>query len=173
MQRLIFTIFNVLSLYVHYTFLSSSEKSLFQFTEEARAALCPFVGTEGMRCFDDSPAKSSGRTFGSDYMKLPRGVGISVDRSSGRLMAPAVELTYSSQGSRIWTDGHTGAMFDMFNEAILGPANRVVAAYDIASVQVFRNASQLNAAWRQTFADGKVRGGELAHSPDLLDYFNR
>ncbi|CAF4460556.1 unnamed protein product, partial [Rotaria sp. Silwood2] len=166
MQRLIYAIFNVLSVYVHYTFLSSSEKSLFQFTEEARAALCPFVGTEGMRCFDGSPAKPSGRTFGSAYMKLPRGVGISVDRSSGRLMAPAIELTYSSQGSRIWTDGHTGAMFDMFNEAILGPANGVVAAYDIASVQIFRNASQLNAAWRQTFADVSLRGSSVDIHPN-------
>ncbi|CAF2121343.1 unnamed protein product [Rotaria magnacalcarata] len=87
-------------------------------------------------------------------------------------MALAVQLTYPPEGTRAWTDGHTGGMFDIFNEAIIGPANRVVAAYDTARVHIFRNASQLNTAWRQTFADNKVRGGELARPPDLMEYFD-
>ncbi|CAF3305243.1 unnamed protein product [Rotaria socialis] len=124
-----------------------------------------------MRCFDDRPTRTSGRNFESDFMRLPRGVGISVDRSSGRLMAPAVQLTYPSVGSRTWTDGHTGAIFDLFNEATLRPANRVAAAYDTARVQNFHNASHLNAAWRQTFAGGKVRGGELARRHELFEYY--
>ncbi|CAM4765287.1 unnamed protein product [Rotaria magnacalcarata] len=156
---------------VQHVFLSPNVASVFQFTEEARAALCPFVGTTGMRCFDGSSTRTSGRNFESDFMKLPRGVGISVDRSTGRLMAPAVQLTYPPIGSRTWTDGHTGAIFDLFNEATLGPANRVAAAYDTARVHIFHNASQLNAAWRQTFADGKVRGGELARRPETFEYY--
>ncbi|CAF5057719.1 unnamed protein product, partial [Rotaria magnacalcarata] len=60
----------------------------------------------------------------------------------------------------------------MINEAILGPASRVVSAYNAARVQIFQNASQLKAAWQQTFADGNVRGGELARPPDVLAYFN-
>ncbi|CAF4827276.1 unnamed protein product, partial [Rotaria socialis] len=60
----------------------------------------------------------------------------------------AVQLTYPPIGSRTWTDGHTSAIFDLFNEATLGPANRVAAAYDTARVHIFHNASQLNAAWR-------------------------
>ncbi|CAF3456541.1 unnamed protein product, partial [Rotaria sp. Silwood2] len=64
-------------------------------------------------------------------------VGISVDRSTGRLMALAADLTYSSEGSRKWADGHTDKMFDIFNEAILGPADRVAAAYDTARIQIF------------------------------------
>ncbi|CAF1619131.1 unnamed protein product [Rotaria magnacalcarata] len=161
----------MLSFCVQYAFLSPNVTSVFQFTEEARAALCPFVGTTGMRCFDGRPTRTSGRNFESDFMRLPRGVGISIDRSSGRLMAPAVQLTYPSAGSRTWTDGHTGAIFDLFNEATLGPANRVAAAYDTARVQIFHNASHLNAAWRQTFADGKVRGGELARRPEMFEYY--
>ncbi|CAF2073549.1 unnamed protein product [Rotaria magnacalcarata] len=172
MQRPIYMILGVLSFYAQYAYLSSSSAKLFQFTEEARAALCPFVGTEGMRCFDGSPLKRSGRTFDAGYMKLPRSVGISIDRSTGLLKAPAVKLTYSPTGSRVWTDGYTGDMFDMINEAILGPASRVVSAYNAARVQIFQNASQLKAAWQQTFADGNVRGGELARPPDVLAYFN-
>ncbi|CAF3448408.1 unnamed protein product [Rotaria socialis] len=107
----------------HYVYLSKSEASRFQFTEEARTALCPFVGTEGMRCFDGSPVKSSGRTFASNYLKLPRGVGMRT-------------------------------------------------AYDRSRVQNFRNASQLNKAWQRSFAEGMVRGGELARPPDLLGYSN-
>ncbi|CAF2837813.1 unnamed protein product [Rotaria sp. Silwood2] len=147
--------------------------SPFIFTEEARTALCPFVGTEGMRCFDDRPIRNSGRKLDLEYLKLPRGVGMTVDRSTGRITAPAVELTYPSEGSRMWTDGHTGAMFDIFNEARLGAANIVVPAYDKESVRIFHDVSQLDAAWRQTFADGKVRGGELARTPDMLDYFDK
>ncbi|CAF4141945.1 unnamed protein product [Rotaria magnacalcarata] len=161
----------MLSFCVQHAFLSPNVTSVFQFSEEARAALCPFVGTTGMRCFDGSPTRTSGRNFQSDFMRLPRGVGISVDRSTGRLIAPAVQLTYSPIGSRTWTDGHTGAIFDLFNEATLGPANRVAAAYDTARIHIFHNASQLNAAWRQTFADGKVRGGELARRPEMFEYY--
>ncbi|CAF3806092.1 unnamed protein product [Rotaria magnacalcarata] len=161
----------MLSFCVQHAFLSPNVTSVFQFSEEARAALCPFVGTTGMRCFDGSPTRTSGRNFQSDFMRLPRGVGISVDRSTGRLIAPAVQLTYSPIGSRTWTDGHTGAIFDLFNEATLGPANRVAAAYDTARIHIFHNASQLNAAWRQTFADGKVRGGELARRPETFEYY--
>ncbi|CAF4758577.1 unnamed protein product, partial [Rotaria magnacalcarata] len=42
-----------------------------------------------------------------------------------------------------------------------------------ARVHIFHNASQLSAAWRQTFADGRVRGGELARPPDMLAYVSR
>ncbi|CAM4825202.1 unnamed protein product, partial [Rotaria magnacalcarata] len=171
MRRSVYVIFHMLSFCVQHAFLSPNVTSVFQFSEEARAALCPFVGTTGMRCFDGSPTRTSGRNFQSDFMRLPRGVGISVDRSTGRLIAPAVQLTYSPIGSRTWTDGHTGAIFDLFNEATLGPANRVAAAYDTARIHIFHNASQLNAAWRQTFADGKVRGGELARRPEMFEYY--
>ncbi|CAF3993543.1 unnamed protein product [Rotaria magnacalcarata] len=171
MQLSVHVILYILLFYVQYAFLSPTAKSVFQFTEEARAALCPFVGTTGMRCFAGSPLQRSGRNFDSEFRKLPLGVGISVDRSTGRLMAPAVQLTYSPEGSRTWTDGLTGVVFDLFNEARLGSADRVAAAYDTARVHIFHNASHLDAAWRQTFADGKVRGGELARRPEMVEYF--
>ncbi|CAF3361612.1 unnamed protein product [Rotaria sp. Silwood2] len=172
MLQQFFAVFGVLSFYVHYTDLYSSATSQFEFTEDARAALCPFVGTEGMTCFDGEPVKRYGRQYDIGSLKLPRGVGISVDRNTGRLMALAVQLTYPPEGSRTWTDGFTGEIFDIFNEAILGSATRVAASYDTSRVHIFQNASQLNAAWQQTFADGKVRGGELACPPDLLEYMN-
>ncbi|CAF3370495.1 unnamed protein product [Rotaria socialis] len=155
MMQLIFMLVVGLSYCKHYVYLSKSEASRFQFTEEARTALCPFVGTEGMRCFDGSPVKSSGRTFASNYLKLPRGVGMSVDRRSGRLIAPAIKLAYPFEGCHtFWTDPFTGT------------------AYDRSRVQNFRNASQLNKAWQRSFAEGMVRGGELARPPDLLGYSN-
>ena len=64
-------------------------------------------------------------------------------------------------------------MFDTFNEAILGPANRVAAAYDAAQIYIFQNASELDAIWQEAFGNGKVRGGELARLLDMLEYFNR
>ncbi|CAM4798065.1 unnamed protein product [Rotaria magnacalcarata] len=170
MQRSVYVIFNILLFCVHYALLSSNGASVFRFTEEARAALCPFVGTEGLRCFDGAPLPRSGRDFDPEFTKLPRGVGISVDRSTGRLMAPAVQLTYVPTGTRTWTDGHSGTIFDLFNEATLSQPDRAVIAYDSARVHVFYNSSQLNAAWRQTFADGIVRGGALARRSEILEY---
>ncbi|CAF4889994.1 unnamed protein product, partial [Rotaria magnacalcarata] len=94
-----------------------------------------------------------------------------VDRTTGQLKASAVQLTYPHAGSRTWTDGHTGEVFDLFNEVILGSANRIAAAYHTTRIHIFHNTSQLNAAWRQTFADGKVRGGELARRPEMMEYY--
>ena len=173
MYQFIYAFISVLLFYVQDVYLSTSNESRFQFTEEARAALCPFVGTEGLRCFDEGPTKNSRGFFSFDYLKLPRGVGIAIDRSNGQLKAPAIQLTYKPTGTSVWTDGFTGAMFDMFNEAILGPPNRVAASYDTGQAYIFQNASELDAVWQETFGNGKIRGGELAGPLDMLEYFNR
>ncbi|CAF1394462.1 unnamed protein product [Rotaria magnacalcarata] len=149
------------------------DTSDFQIPEEAQQELCPFVGTEGMRCFNDKPVRTSGRNMNLGSENLPVGVGITLDRSTGRLLAPAVQLTHSHDGSRVWTDGHSGTMFNLFNEARIGSPNRETAAYDVLGIRVYHNASQLDAAWRKTFAEGSVRGGELARAPDMLDYYDK
>ena len=64
-------------------------------------------------------------------------------------------------------------MYDTFNEAIIGRASSVAAAYDTSQAYIFQNASQLNAAWQETFGNGQIRGGELARPLDMLDYFNK
>ncbi|CAM4771904.1 unnamed protein product [Rotaria magnacalcarata] len=80
---------------------------------------------------------------------------MSVDRRSGRLIAPVIKLMYPLKGCHIfWTDPFTGVMFDVFNEVTLGSTHSVAIAYDRSSVQIFRNASQLNEAWRRSFAEG-------------------
>ena len=173
MHQFIYAFISVVSFYVQDVYLSTSNASRFQFTKEARAALCPFVGTEGLRCFEEGPMKNSRGFFNFNYLKLPRGVGITVDRSNGQLKAPAVELTYRPRGTSVWTDGFTGAMYDTFNEAIIGPASSVAAAYDTGQAYIFQNASELNAAWQETFGNDRIRGGELARPLDMLEYFNK
>lgn len=149
------------------TISSSNLTSIFQLNEEARAALCPFVGTEGMTCFHETSLRQGERKVQSEFLKLPCGVGISVDRATGQLMVPVIELTYASQGTRAWTDGHTGEIFDVFNEVSLGRGKR------IARLHIFQNGSQVNSAWSQTFADGNVRGRELARRPDIIGYYDK
>ena len=173
MHQFIYAFISVVSIYVQDVYLSTSNVSRFQFTEEARDALCPFVGTEGLRCFDEDPLKNSRGFYYPDYLKLPRGVGITVDRSNGQLKAPAIQLTYTPEGSRLWTDGISGAMFNTFNEAILGSAGGAVIDYDRAQAYIFQNASQLDAVWQETFGNGQIRGGELARPLDMLEYFNK
>ena len=173
MHQFIYAFISVLSIYVQDVYLSTSNVSRFQFTEEARSALCPFVGTEGLRCFEEGPLKNSRRRFVIPYLKIPRGVGITVDRSNGQLKAPAIQLTYTFKGASLWTDGYTGDMYDTFNEAILVPAGRVGIKYNRGQAYIFQNASQLDAVWQETFDNGGIRGGELAHPFDMLEYFNR
>ena len=173
MHQFIYAFISVLSFYVQDVYLSISNVSRFQFTEEARAALCPFVGTEGLRCFDEGSLKNSRGFFYPGYLKLPRGVGITVDRSNGQLKAPAIELTYRPTGTSVWTDVFTGSMYDTFNEATIGSAGEAVIDYDRAQAYIFQNASQLDAVWQETFGNGQIRGGELARPLDMLDYFNK
>ena len=173
MYQFLYTFISILSFYVQDVYLSTSNASRFQFNEEARAALCPFVGTEGLRCFDEGPMKNSRGFISFDYLKLPRSVGITVDRSNGQLKAPAIQLTYTPPGTSLWTDGFTGVLFDTFNEAILGSANQVAAGYDTAQTYIFQNASELDALWQETFGNGKIRGGELARPLNMLEYFNK
>ena len=173
MHQFIYAFISVLSFYVQNVYLSTSKASRFQFTEEARAALCPFVGTEGLRCFDEGPMKNSRGYYYPNYLKLPRGVGITVDRSNGQLKAPAIQFTYTPTGTSLWTDGFTGARFDTFNEAMLVPADRVAIKYNRGQAYIFQNASQLYTVWQETFDTGQIRGGELARPLDMLQYFNR
>lgn len=168
----IFILLLIVSCFVSQAQDSQSISTHFRFTEEAQAALCPFVGYEGMRCFDSNHIKRSGRQGDSGMMKLPRGVGMSVHQVTGEIKALAVELTYTEEGSRVWSDGYTGLMYDTINEATIGPAARIVEAFDASRILIFQNASQIHAAWRQRFVDGKIRGGKLANRPDMLEYSN-
>ena len=173
MHQFIYVFISVLSFYAQDVYLSTSNASRFQFTKEARAALCPFVGTEGLRCFEEGPMKNSRGFLNFNYLKLPRSVGITVDGSNGQLKAPAIQLTYRPKGTGVWSDGFTSDMYDTFNEAIIGPGSSVATAYDRGQAYIFQNASELNAAWQETFGNGKIRGGELARPLDMLDYFNK
>ena len=173
MHQFIYTFISVVSIYVQDVYLSTSNASRFQFTEEARAALCPFVGTEGLRCFEEGPLKNSRGRFDIPYLKIPRGVGITVDRSNGQLKAPAIQLTYTFTSASLWTDGFTSDRFGTFNEAILVPADMVAIKYNRGQAYIFQNASELDAVWQETFGNGKIRGGELARPLDMLEYFNK
>ena len=46
-------------------------------------------------------------------------------------------------------------------------------ANNLHGIRIFHNASQLDAAWRQTFADGSLGDGELARAPDMRDYYDK
>ena len=173
MYQFIYPFISVLLFCVQGVYLSTSNVSRFQFTKEARDALCPFVGTEGLRCFDEDHLKNSTEFYYPDYLKLPRSVGITVDRSNGQLKAPAIQLTYTPPGTHLWIDDFSRAMFDTFYETILLPAGSVVIKFNSAQSYIFRNASELDAAWQETFSNGEIRGGVLARPVNMLEHFNK
>ncbi|CAF3372756.1 unnamed protein product [Rotaria socialis] len=90
-----------------------------------------------MRYFDGGSLQCSGRNFDSELTRLPRGLGIGVDRTTGQLKASVIQLIYPPTGSRTWTDGLTDEIFDLFNEITLGSVNRIAAAYDTIRVHIF------------------------------------
>ena len=96
MQQFIYAFISIVSFYVQGVHLSTSNASRFQFTEEARAALCPFVGTEGLSCFDEDPMKNSKGRWSPIYLKLRRGVGMRAPRGMGwdKLFVPWANATY-------------------------------------------------------------------------------
>ena len=84
-----------------------------------------------------------------------------------------MQLTYTSPGTRLWTDDFSRSTFDTFYETILVPADRVVIEYNRAQVYIFQNGSELDAVWQETFINGHICGGELACPVDMLEHFNK
>lgn len=172
MLRLIFILISIAYCYLCNAQSTQPTPSPFHLNETARATLCPFVGFEGMQCFDNKHMRRSGRRFDSGIMRLPRGVGMTIDQITGEIKILAARLTYGEEGNRVWTDGYTGNMFDTITEANLGAASGIVATFDASRVRIFRNASEIENVWRQRFIDGRIRGGELSRRPDMLEYSN-
>ncbi|CAF3564249.1 unnamed protein product [Rotaria sp. Silwood1] len=138
---------------------------LIQNITEARADLCPYVGYSGAICtgLDEKQPRVA-----SVYQQLPRGVGMTLDITSGALLLPAMEYTYPHTTS--WTDPVTNQTYWVPQEVSLSSVstdeNQPVA-------RVFLTSLELSNEWKYERLRGKWLGGEFGHSKSMLDIQSR
>lgn len=135
----------------------------------ARQALCPIVGYEGLFCPGINQTVQRIKKSLSTVAKLPRGVGMTIDISTGKLMLPALELTFPTDStSRLWRDKNgTTRSFQIPNEITLTPvdANRD----NQPTTHIYPTAMQFADVWTRSSGSGSWLGGALGHSESVLN----
>uniref|UniRef100_A0A0G4FGM9 MACPF domain-containing protein n=1 Tax=Chromera velia CCMP2878 TaxID=1169474 RepID=A0A0G4FGM9_9ALVE len=139
---------------------------------DPRVALCPIVGYNGAFCpGGDPPAPSPSlkALFGDAAdanARLPRGVGITLDVSTGEIKLPAAEL---SGAASVWSDPVTGKAYDVPSGVSL---DSNVTAYSQPSVRVFKTEEELADVWEAGYQQGTWLGGSFGLSAGLLKLYN-
>ncbi|CAF3355403.1 unnamed protein product, partial [Rotaria sp. Silwood2] len=146
-------------LFVHLSY--GEDHLLIQNTTEARADLCPYVGYSGAICtgLDEKQPRAA---------SLPRGVGMTLDITSGAVLLPAVEYTYPHTTS--WTDPVTNQTYWVPQEVSL---SSVSTDENQAVARVFLTSLELSNEWKYERLRGKWLGGEFGHSKSMLNIQSR
>ena len=129
--------------------------------------LCPFVGYNGAYC----PTKYTSvamHTQGNTH--LPRGVGLTIDVSTGELKLPALDYNYDHPTST-WTDPLSKITFDLPEGLSLSTVD--IAGENVAKVRVFRDEEELVSVWESGYKEGNWLGGEFGQSKSILDLYNK
>ncbi|CAF3790676.1 unnamed protein product [Rotaria sp. Silwood1] len=134
--------------------------------EEAKNVLCPYIGYEGKECLG---SKIRGRgLIAENATRLPIGIGMTLDITTGTLLLPALEYTYL--GNNYWTDPISNIVYQ---------APRGVTFPEISQdennpiARVFLTAAELSNEWKYEKLRGSWLGGEFGHSKSLADIYNR
>ncbi|CAF2956474.1 unnamed protein product, partial [Rotaria sp. Silwood2] len=134
--------------------------------EEAKNVLCPYIGYKGVECLGSI---TRGRNLiAENATRLPIGVGMTLDITTGTLLLPALEYIYL--GNNYWTDpisnttyqAPRGVTFPTFSENDNQPVARV-----------FLTATELSNEWKYEKLRGSWLGGEFGHSKSLADIYSR
>ncbi|CAF4831041.1 unnamed protein product [Rotaria sp. Silwood1] len=143
------------------------KRSLALNANAARQALCPIVGYNGSFCpGTNKNVKSTARVM-KTITQLHRGVGMTIDISTGKLMLPVLELTYPSK-LKIWKDEKgSGRSFSIPNEISLTPVD--VNRDNKPTSYIYPTPMQLADVWTRASGSGSWLGGELGHTKSVLD----
>ncbi|CAF1118015.1 unnamed protein product, partial [Didymodactylos carnosus] len=139
---------------------------------DARLALCPMIGYYGSQyCPNDEGHNSSSRVFTRTGrqrsssllpLPLPTGIGMAIDVATGKLLLPALELTFSTTITNrtvLWTDSKSGQAFIVPTEAALYSPDGAQTTTDI---RIFRNEQELVDVWLRNENPGSWSGGEYS-----------
>ena len=129
--------------------------------------LCPIVGYHGAFCPTSGVTAPQPGNLLTGETPLPKGVGLTIDVSTGELKLPA--WNFDTAGSTTtWTDPST-------NEKYLLPKglslNAGVAGENVPQTHVFKSAAELASVWEQGYKAGNWMGGEFGHSKSVMDLF--
>ncbi|KAL4511151.1 hypothetical protein ABPG73_008229 [Tetrahymena malaccensis] len=134
---------------------------------EAVEELCPFPGYHGNYCPQQLPAfLDQKRELLQGIPKMPSGIGVSFDISTGELKLPAIQLTYSNEG-QVYQDPSSGRQFIVADETQIEQVNLD------ADIKIFKNEFELTNIWLGATQNGQWLGGEYGQSKDLNDVFER
>ncbi|CAF1350146.1 unnamed protein product [Didymodactylos carnosus] len=129
-------------------------KNNFNLTE-AREALCPVVGYKNAHYCpgvnETTNKKRRKRTTPVPPDKLPRGVGMTIDISTGIITLPALQLTYSDGAENLWTDSYSKQPFIIPNEVLL---KNVSEDENKPTVRIFKTEMDLVNVWTRNADDG-------------------
>jgi hypothetical protein len=135
----------------------------------ARQALCPIVGYNGSFCPGSNETVKRIARSSATIKKLPYGVGMTIDISTGKLMLPVLELTYSiTSKPKIWQNGNsTEQSFYIPNEITLTPVD--VNRDNKPTSYIYPTPMQFADVWTRSSGSGSWLGGELGHSKSVLN----
>ncbi|CAF1472757.1 unnamed protein product [Adineta steineri] len=133
---------------------------------EEKQDLCPYVGYNGKECLG---SRITGRSLPAENAtKLPVGIGMTLDITTGTLLLPALEYTYL--GNNYWTDPITSIMYQA-PRGITFPGIKTTDNDPVS--RVFLTAAELSNEWKYEKLKGSWLGGEFGHSKSLLDLYKK
>ncbi|CAF3848030.1 unnamed protein product [Rotaria sp. Silwood1] len=157
-----------------------AKKSVFDL-DEARKKLCPVVGFRGTFCPGDPTWNKSNVTIPTSKLSpsdkaislspprdLPKGIGMSVDMSTGNILLPALKLTspLNPTAESLWKDPHSGRVFILPNEITLEPLRDTMLDANVSS---YGTPIELIDSWLRLGADGRWSTSFLSNLQDISD----
>ena len=135
----------------------------------ARQGLCPIIGYNGSFYPGEKRKRKRTTRAISKIMKLPCGVGMTIDISTGKLMLPVLELSYPTDSTlRIWKDeSGTGQSFQIPYEITLSPVN--INRDNKPTSYIYPTPMQFAAVWTRVSGSGSWVGGQLGYTQSVLD----
>ncbi|CAF1373511.1 unnamed protein product [Rotaria sp. Silwood1] len=150
--------------------IATTTESLFDLTK-AMEELCPVVGFYGNYCLGRSKNVTDRQLLSkaaSSISDLPRGVGIAIDISTGKLYLPAFET--SKTNSSIWTDPISRQSLRVPPEIQLTTASEM--KNDEVTIRIFRTENEMTDVWLRNAEAGYWTGGQFAYSRNISDLYN-
>ena len=131
--------------------------------------LCPIVGYHGLTCpsnkkFD--PIKDPEELASN---QLPKGVGLTLDVSTGDLKLPAWSFDFQGSTST-WTDPASQDTYLLPKGLSL---NADVSGENVPQTNVFKTASDLTSVWESGYEAGNWLGGEFGNSKSMIDLYEK